>query len=257
MRKDWNPAQYARFADLRLRPAIDLLRQVPDIPDGPVCDLGCGTGVAGSLLRSRFSDHVLTGLDASPAMLERAKETGHYDETVLADIAQWMPDEPQALIFSNAALHWIPDHATLLPRLAGLVRPGGVLAVQVPDQNAAPSHRTWLDLAAEIAPGRLDADSVPGIPVAERMHGMLAQLGRVDMWETSYFQILPAAETGHPVRHFTSSTFARPVLDILDPGETERVQARYDAAMDIAYPRRADGTVVFPFRRRFFTLDIP
>lgn len=252
--KDWNPESYARFADLRLRPARDLLAQVGGLPAGGVVDLGCGAGAAGAMLRARFGERELTGLDTSPAMLAKAGETGAYTALTEADAATWQPGTPPALIFSNAALHWVGDHERLMPRLAGLLAPGGTLAVQMPHQNRAPSHRLWHDLVEQHFPGRFDPATSPGILEGAAYHRMLAPLGHLMLWETEYFQLLEPAAEGHPVRQFTSSTFARPVLAVLEPEEQAQLVAHYDAVMDKAYPRSPDGSVLFPFRRLFFTL---
>ena len=253
---DWSPASYARFGDLRLRPALDLLARVGDLPQGAVCDLGCGNGPVGPALAARFGTERVLGVDNSPAMLEVARKTGAYGALEEADIANWTPDAPLALIYSNAALQWLGDHECLLPRLVGLLAPGGTLAVQMPHQNPAPSHRLWHDLAADLFPGRFDPATSPGILAAEDYDRILAPLGTLSLWETEYFQRLPAAEQGHPVRHFTISTFARPVLAVLDEAEQAQIIAAYDAAVAAHYPCAPDGTALFPFRRLFFTLDI-
>ena len=251
---DWNPQSYARFSTLRLRPALDLLIRVPPLSNPRITDLGCGNGPVGPVLLTRFPNGHITGLDSSPAMLEEARKTGAYDTLIDGDIANWHPDQPQDLIFSNAALHWLPDHAALLPALVAQLAPGGTLAVQVPHQNPAPSHRAWLALVEEHFPGRFDPTSSPGIPDASATYDILDGLGQVTLWETEYLQRLEPATDAHPVRLFTSSTYARPVLFVLDPDEQAHLARHYDAAMDQAYPRRSDGSVLFPFRRLFYTL---
>jgi len=249
---DWNPEAYARFRGLRLRPALDLLAQVGTLPDGDVIDLGCGDGAALSALKSRFSAPVI-GVDASPAMLAQAQG---YDALVQADAAQWRPDTPPALIFSNAALHWVPDHASLLPRLAGLLAPDGVLAVQMPRQFLAPSHRFLRDIAVALFPDRFDfAHYEPPVRTAEAYHALLAPLGRLNAWETDYVQRLDAAP-GHPVRAFTASTAMRPFLERLTVAETEAYTHAYDAALRSAYPLLPDGSALLPFRRVFFVLEV-
>ena len=253
---DWNPNLYSEFAGLRLRPALDLMMRIGALPPGGVVDLGCGAGAVGPVLKARFRDRRLSGVDASPAMLERARATGVYDMLEQADAARWVPTLPPALIFSNALLHWLPDHDTLLPTLAGGLAPGGTLAVQVPYQNAAPSHHTWHDLVAQHFPGRFDPGDAPGILDATAYHRILSPYGRVDVWETEYLQVLPASRTAHPVRQFTSSTYARPVLATLNATEAAQLCALYDEAMMRAYPPNEDGSVMFSFRRLFFKLDI-
>lgn len=254
---DWNPDLYSRFSGLRLQPALDLAARIRAVPAGEICDLGCGAGAAGPVLKTRFADRALSGVDSSPAMLDKARATGAYDRLARADIAAWAPREAPALIFSNAVLHWLGDHRCLLPRLAGLLRPGGVLAVQMPHQNPAPSHRLWHQLVTRHFPGRFDPASAPGILEPAEYFRILAPLGTVDIWQTTYFQHLAPAEDGHPVRLFTSSTFARPVLDALTPDEAADLCRRYDAAVAENYPRFADGSVLFPFRRLFFVLQVP
>lgn len=254
---DWNPAAYGRFHDLRLRPALDLLAQVGDLPEGKVVDLGCGAGAVGPALSRRFLGRKIVGVDASPAMLAEAAATGAYKRCDLADIRDWQPAKPAALIFSNAALQWLPDHPALLARLAGFLLPGGVLAVQAPRQWGAPSHRFLREFAAEMFPDRFDFTGWQP-PVAEPADyaRLLAPLGCATVWQTDYIQRLDPTPDAHPVRRFTESTALRPFAAQLTPTELAAFLARYDAALDAAYPAEPDGSVLFPFRRVFFTLKV-
>ncbi|WGW05047.1 methyltransferase domain-containing protein [Tropicibacter oceani] len=251
---DWNPGVYARYADLRLRPALDLLARVPDLPDGVGYDLGCGSGVVGPMLRGRLGARRLVGVENSPAMLEQARAAGAYDDMIAADLATWNPKAPAALLYSNAALHWVKDHRAFLPRLVGQLLPGGTLAVQVPHQNNAPSHRLWLNLADEMFPGRVDHAALPAVLLPAEYHHLLSPLGRFDLWETEYYQLLQPTDEGHPVRLFSEATYARPILQALEPGEQAQLIAAYESVIAKAYPFSADGSVLFPFRRMFFTL---
>lgn len=252
---DWNPGTYGRFRDLRFRPALDLLHALPELPDGPVVDLGCGSGAAGAALAAL--GRPVIGIDASPAMLTEAEALGIYASLHRMDIAAWVAqDAAPALIFCNAALHWVPDHTALIPRLAGMLAPGGTLAVQVPHQNNAPSHRVWLSLAEEMFAGRIDPEAGPAVLRPAEYHRLLASLGQLHLWETEYYQMLDACDEGHPVRRFTETTYARPILAALTPAEQDRLIAAYEAVMDKVYPASADGRVLFPFRRMFFTLTV-
>lgn len=254
---DWNPSKYAQFGDLRLRPALDLLARVGDLPPGAVVDLGCGNGPVGAALAARWPDRDLIGVDQSPAMLEKARETGAYARLIQADVADWQADAPPALIFSNAVLHWLPDHDRLLPRLAGMLAPGGMLAVQMPRQFKAPSHRFLRDIAASMFPDRFDfADYQPPVRSSESYWALLEPLGAVDAWETDYVQKLDPWADGHPVRRFTESTAMRPFLEKLTGAEAAEFIHAYETALGAAYPPMADGSVLFPFRRCFFTLKV-
>ncbi|MCB1355865.1 MAG: methyltransferase domain-containing protein [Maritimibacter sp.] len=257
--KDWDPGTYARFRDLRLRPALDLMAQIGAVPEGPVVDLGCGDGAVAAALAARFPGHPLIGVDSSRAMLADAGGTGAYARLIEADIAGWTPETPPAVIFSNAALHWLDAHDVLLPRLAALLAPGGVLAVQMPGQSEAPSHALLRGRAEEMFPGRVSAAAARagavGMPADYAR--LLAGFGAVTAWETSYVQPLAPAGAAHPVRRFTEATAMRPFLAALNEEEAGRFLSAYEAELAAAYPAEEDGTVLFPFRRVFFTLTRP
>jgi trans-aconitate 2-methyltransferase len=245
---DWNPGTYQRFRGQRLRPALDLLHALPDLPQGDVIDLGCGDGGVAPALRGL--GRRLVGVDTSPAMLAEAR--GHYDALVTANIARWVPEDAPALVFSNAALHWLDDHADLLPRLVAALAPGGTLAVQMPHQNNAPSHRLWVSLYEEhVGPMPV---TLPGILRPAQYHHLLAPLGELSLWETEYYQVLEPCTEGHPVRRFTEATYARPILGTLDSDQRARLIAAYESVIDKAYPADDSGAVLFPLRRLFFTL---
>lgn len=252
---DWDPEAYDRFRDLRLRPALDLLNRVPVLKPGPVVDLGCGSGAAGPALKARFPDRALIGIDRSPAMLETAAQTGVYDHLTEADAGQWQAPGDCALIFSNAVLHWLPDHATLLPHLARQLADGGALAIQMPRQQMAPSHAAMRDLAHTLFPDIFDfAEWQPQVAPPAAYNGILSPFGHVDLWETEFFQLLPPNPARHPVHAFTASTAMRPFLEALSPDRQSAFQAAYDRAMIRDYPLRPDGSVLFPFRRLFMIL---
>ena len=251
---DWDPARYGAFRDLRLRPALDLLAQVPDLPPGEMVDLGCGAGAVGESLTRRFPGHELIGVDGSAAMLDQARGSGRYARLDLADIAGWQPETPPALIFSNAALNWLDRHDRLLPQLAGSLAPGGVFAVQMPRQFAAPSHSLLQTLADQLFPDRFPPAAAP-VHEAETYVRLLSPFGRVNAWTTTYIQRLDPVAQGHPVRAFTESTAMRPYLARLSEAEAEAYLSAYDAALAPHYPALPSGEVLFPFTRVFLVLE--
>jgi len=237
---------------------MDLLAQVPDLPDGDVIDLGCGNGAVGAALRARFPAHNLIGIDTSPAMLDAAREGGAYDQFHEADALNWQPEAPPALIYSNALCHWLPDHKALFTRLSGFLAPGGHLGVQMPRQYMAPSHKLLRKLAWDMFPDRFDFFhwETPVDPPANYAR-MLASLGVASVWESVYLQSLDPVKEGHPVRHFTQSTAMRPFVDKMSDAEADAFTARYDEALKAPYMVEDDGSVLFPFRRVFFVLTRP
>ena len=145
---DWDPDRYLKFRDERRQPYEDLVALIQPQPGMTIADLGCGPGELTVDLAERF-DATVVGVDNSEAMLARAAElSGPRVSFVHGDIATHAL-EPVDLLFSNAALHWIPDHDALFARLRAAVRPGGQLAVQMPNNFAQPTHVTAVELAAE------------------------------------------------------------------------------------------------------------
>jgi trans-aconitate 2-methyltransferase len=247
----WDPAQYLRWSDHRLRPAVDLLQRVPTARPDRVVDLGCGTGNVTALLRARWPDARVTGVDADPAMLARARASDPAVEWRQADVAAWAPPAPVDILFSNAALHWLDGHAALFPRLLAHVAPGGALAVQMPRNFGEPSHTTIYDVVRE-GPWRARLEPLirtePTKPPAFYWELLAPRVAALDVWETVYTQAL----TGdNPVADFVKGSWLKPFLDALAGPERAAFETAYRARVARAYPPTAQGTTLFPFRRLF------
>ena len=248
----WDPDRYLHFGGHRVRPALDLMSRIPLSAPGHVVDLGCGAGNVTRLLTEYWPRAGITGVDSSPEMLTRAFAEGLDVTWVEADINDWKSDTPPDLIFSNAALHWCDDHASLLPGLVGELAPQGVLAVQMPRNHEAPSHVCMTE-AAMAGPWRSKLEPLlrPG-PVAlpEKYYDILSTCcWKIDIWETEYLQLLDGE---NPIVAWTSSTALKPLLDALEEGEERNAfEQAYSERINKAYPVRADGKTLFPFRRIF------
>lgn len=256
----WDPAEYARYTDHRARPPRELLARVPALPrTGPrIADLGCGPGGSTAGLAARWPDGSITGYDNSAAMLEEAARRagptpdGGSLDFAHADLGDWRPSEPHDLIFSNAALQWVPGHTESFPAWIDALTPGGTLAFQVPGNFGSPSHVLLNELrdSPRWRP-RLGAERHRD-PVLEPAgyFAVLAPLGCVvDAWETTYVQVLHGED---PVLEWTKGTALRPVLTLLadDPEARDAFLADYAAVLRTAYPPTPYGTA-FPFRRIF------
>lgn len=137
----WNAEQYLRFGGHRLRPVLDLIAAIHLSAPARVIDLGCGPGNATMLLRERWPGCELTGLDNDAAMLTKARADYPGERWITGDIAAWAREGTVPgydLVFTNAALHWLPDHASLFPALLRALAPGGVLACQMPRNFRGP-----------------------------------------------------------------------------------------------------------------------
>lgn len=137
----WRPAQYEKFREQRAQPFFDLLALVQPRPGLRAVDLGCGTGDLTRELHERLACTATLGIDSSPAMLDKAAaHAGGGLRFKVADLSTFEAKEPFDLVLSNAAVQWVPAHATLFERLRRLVAPGGQLAVQMPANHDHPSH---------------------------------------------------------------------------------------------------------------------
>src|SRR5215831_14478153 len=146
----WNPGQYLRFGDERTRPCRDLAARIDVAPVRTVIDLGCGPGNSTSILQGLWPDADITGLDNSNEMIQVARAAMPGSRWIVGDIAEWAAgnDGQFDVVFSNAAMQWVDDHAAVYPRLLGRVASGGALAVQVPGNYDGPAHRLMREIAA-------------------------------------------------------------------------------------------------------------
>ena len=250
---DWNPALYRRYEDERTRPAQELLARVPLSEAAHVVDLGCGPGNSTELLFHRFPKARVVGTDNSEAMLASARERLPQARFELSDIATWAPqDEAPDLIYANAALQWVPDHEHLIPRLFAALAPGGVLAIQMPDNREEPTHRLMRAVAAE-------APWAEPIGNADRLRTLLLPLGgyydllapaaaRVDVWHTIYQHPMANAAA---IVEWVRGTGLKPFVDRLPADLQASYLAEYERRVDLAYPARTDGKRLLAFPRMF------
>ena len=247
---DWNPTLYSRFEDERTRPAIDLLARVRLETPKSVVDLGCGPGNSTELLIRRYPQAFTLGIDSSPAMIDAASRRLSGRRFEVADVATWTPEAAVDLIFANAVLQWLPDHPALFPRLLGFLRPGGVLAVQMPDNLDEASHRAMRTVAAEEPWARcMERGMRERLPSQSAYYDMLAPAAAtVDIWRTTYQHPMasPAA-----IVDWVRATGLRPYLNRLDAEEQLDFIQRYEALIERDYPKRSDGMRLLAFPRVF------
>jgi len=247
----WDPGQYLKFDDERIRPGRDLIGRIPSTAPRRIIDLGCGTGDLTAELAARWPDAQVSGLDSSPDMLATAQSRHPSVDWISSDIAAWSPDMTFDLIFSNAALHWLSDHRDLFPRLVASLAPGGVLAVQMPRNFDQPSHRLMNTVAEDGPWADRMADAIQPWPMLEpaTYRLLLTPLSAaVDIWETIYWHVLDGDD---PVLEWVRSTGLRPYLAALTDTERPAFEAAYAARLREAYPKQPDGKTLLPFRRLF------
>jgi len=248
----WSAAQYVKFEDERTRPSRDLVARIPNAAVESAADIGCGPGNSTEVLRERYPDATIVGVDSSADMIAAAKKRMPDVTFEVADLKTWQGAGFDAIL-ANAVLQWVHGHETLLPQLIGKLNPGGSLAVQTPANRDEPSHR----LMREVAADPRWADRIAG---AEKIRAdrqgpewyfrLLRQhAARVDIWKTTYFHPLAGPKA---VVEWVKGTGLRPFIDPLTPEEREAYLAAYEAALAKAYPIEPDGTLLLPFPRLFF-----
>jgi trans-aconitate 2-methyltransferase len=252
----WDPALYSRFSSERQRPFFELLARIRQLRPSRVVDLGCGTGALTEVLADLWPEAQITGIDRSPEMLTQAEPLVRPKLSFEhRDIESFRPTGEDLLI-SNAALHWIPDHESLLLRFAKALPPGGTIAFQVPFNDDAPSHMLlrklchgpeWRNLLSD--PKR-HTHALSGVEYARMLlnHGFT-----VDAWETNYVQVLQGEDA---VYEWMAGTTLRPIFAALDDRQTERFIRDYQNLLRQAYPAADFGTV-FEFRRVFVIAQAP
>lgn len=247
---NWDAQQYLKFTDERTRAARELIARIALSEVREVVDLGSGPGNSTALLLERWPLAHLVGIDNSHEMLERARNDFPTLEWVLADVQTWRPPAPVDVLFANAVFHWLPNHVRTFQELMQQLRPGGVLAVQMPRNLEEPSHRLMREIPGPWSPRfeRLQPRSLVSSP-SEYYDALALCSRRIDIWQTTYEHVMLDAPA---IVEWVKGTGLRPYLEALsDDDERNRYLKAYTEAIDAAYPARTDGKRLFSFPRLF------
>jgi trans-aconitate 2-methyltransferase len=248
----WNPAQYEKFRDERMQPFFDLVALIQPAPNMRVIDLGCGTGELTAMLAERLPGASVEGVDSSPAMLDqavrRASERVRFAQRDIAAIDDFSAYD---LVFSNAALQWVPDNEGLMHRLFSSLRPGGQVAIQVPKNEAHPSHSQAEQVARDL-------------PYRELLHGYVRRTEALELeryatllYEHSFEQQVCIEKIyGHglastdDVVEWVKGTSLAAYLTRLEEPHRSQFEAEYRRRLSAAIGARSP--YFYPFRRLLF-----
>lgn len=253
--RDWSAARYLAFERERTRPVRDLLAEVPAEGITRAVDLGCGPGNSTEVLIARFPEAEVEGVDSSPDMIAAARRRLPGTRFTLADLSEGS-GEGADLLLANAVLQWLPDHDRLIPDLLGRLRPGGWLAVQMPDNLSEPSHALMAEVAArEPWADRLASARRAPLMAAEGYLALCQRYGAAaEVWRTTYYHQLAGPEA---IVDWVSSTGLKPYLDRLGEEERREFTAAYLEELRAAYPPLPDGRVALRFPRLFLLARRP
>lgn len=256
---DWNPQAYLKYKDERLQPAIDLISRIDLQHPSRILDIGCGPGNSAALLKSRWPDAKIIGIDSSPNMIFEAKESDSEIEWILADAQKDVSLLGRFdLVFSNAALQWMAKHKVLIPNLWDLVKVGGAFCAQIPHAK---------DMEIQIALKKVvnnekwglqfgNVSKVTNNDVIKRKNDILSSYydilsafsRQVIIWQTDYYHVM---NNHQDLVDWYQTTGAKPYLDKLNQEEQKEFQFDFLQEIKASYPVQIDGKVLFPFRRIF------
>lgn len=271
--KDWSADQYLKFHDERTRSVHDLIHRVP-LPGGRfplahgsarglrIVDLGCGPGNSTAVLAERFPGAALAGVDSSPNMIARARATLPGVPFATDDLRTYAPPAGAHLLLANAVFQWLgqAERVPTLLRLLAALPPGGVLALQMPDNMAEPTHVAIAEVARGATPQAAGGAWVPhlrglrgrdAVETPEQLYDALIPHSQsVDVWHAVYNHVLPSGPAG--IVEWMKGTGLQPWINALpDEATKQAFLAAYEQRVGELYDRRADGSVMLRYPRLF------
>ncbi len=249
----WNPDQYLKFMGERTQPSVDLTARIEIENPKSIIDIGCGPGNSTLVLRRKWNEAQLFGLDSSPEMIDKARADMPDIEWTVGDATNFEFERGYDVVFSNAALQWMQHHETLVPRLFAVVNHGGALAVQVPANQDSAIQKAIV----EISITSRWSENLAGIDrrmvhfPAEYYYNILSKMSSgLDLWETTYYHIL---NSPRDLVEWYKGTGMRPYLERL-PDDQSRSEFENEVLRECqnSYLPQKNGKVLFPFKRIFF-----
>lgn len=192
----WDAAQYLKFKQQRTRPAIDLAARIPLEHPEKIADIGCGPGNSTAVLKQRFPGAKIVGADSSADMIAAAEQAHPEMQFIQCDAQTELEKLGQDydVVFSNACLQWIPDHPVMIPKMLQMLRPGGVLAVQIPVNYEEPIHKIISRLIQSPQwKGYFHRPQAMYHLTPATYYDLLSEsAAEFHMWQTTYFHHMPS-----------------------------------------------------------------
>lgn len=251
---DWNSELYLKFKKERTQPSYDLADKINFENPKRIIDIGCGPGNSTAVLKKRFPNAYILGVDFSPNMIEKAKADYTELDFMLFDAQKDFDklDGKFDVVFSNACIQWIPNHKKLLPDMMSILNPGGVLAVQIPFQFEQPVHKAIAKVSSSDKwKSLIPFEKVFNILSENEYFDVLSEISAdFSMWKTVYFHRMPSQFS---IIEWYRSTGLKPYLEILPEDKKQEFENDIFEEIKSHYPVQQNGEVIFRFPRLFFT----
>lgn len=247
---DWNSNQYLKFSNERTQPSIDLLNRIKISPKS-ILDIGCGPGNSTNQLQQFFANGNIIGIDSSDNMLEKARSLYpdlRFEKCFVPDDLNKL--ESFDLIFSNACLHWIPNHEVLLPKIMEKLNDGGVFAVQMPMVQNALFYKTLNEVVSTSKWNKLNVVQNFHNLSPDETYNILSGVSKsIEMWETVYYHIVSSYDD---IINWYKGSGLRPYLNKLDDKEKEIFISDIIEKLKQYFPINKDNTILLKMPRLFF-----
>lgn len=251
--KDWNPNLYLKYGKERIQPSIDLVSRIDMDQPVKIIDIGCGPGNSTQILAQRWPKAIITGIDNSPAMIEKAKMDYPKQDWLVLDAGTGEIEGKYDIVFSNAVIHWIPNHQALFRKFHTLLTDNGLIAVQVPIFWDMPLGIAIAKVAKQSQWASITKEATEQYTAHDYhfYYDVLTEIFQsIDIWETHYMHVL---DSHLSILEMIKSTGLRPYLNLLE-NDTDK-QAFEDMVLKHIkndYPLQKNGKVILPFKRLFF-----
>lgn len=251
---DWNSEQYLKFKKERTQPSVDLAAKINMENPKRIIDIGCGPGNSTAVLKKRYPDAYILGVDFSPNMIAKAKADYPDMDFMLFDAEKDFDKLTGKfdIVFSNACIQWIPNHKKLLSDMMSILKPNGVLAVQVPMNFEEPIHK----IIAEVITRKEWADKIGSgrqfytLKESEYFDVLSELSSDFSMWKTIYMHRMPSHQS---IIEWYKSTGMKEYLAVLSENDKIEFEKAVFNEVEKYYPVQKNGEIIFRFPRLFFT----
>lgn len=253
--KDWNPDLYRRFEKQRTQPVNDLISSIDLKEVNRIIDIGCGPGNSTEQLLKRWKNAEIIGIDNSYNMIKQAKKRLPQTKFIQCDASQELTElGTYDLIFSNAAIQWMPNHRELLNKFFGMIGRGGALAIQIPDVSNMGIQKAMEETAMDKRwKDKFNYESPLIYDKAEFYYDICSDLSEeIYLWETYYYHVMEGYSS---IIEWYKSTGMKPYLNLL-VNEHEKIDFENEVLERTkkVYKKQTNGKVLFPFKRIFFVV---